>query len=94
MKEETEYAKLENWFSQLEPILNPNFLMAFRKQLTACYEGNKKDAYKAAKISDEALQIEELLKGYKAQVAQHGTDDNLDSFFRKSLYKKLVQIIK
>lgn len=92
-EEETEYEKMEKWFTQLEYILNPNFLVAFKKQLYACYEENKKDAYKAANISDEALKIEGILNNVRKSISQHN-NKSAENFLYKCFYKDLIKLIK
>lgn len=87
-----EYQKLQHLLGVYEKILHPEFFMVFKKQLNAVYEENKKDAYKAAKISDEALKIEEMLIRMRKSMEQH-KGHGINSFLIKSFYKELIQLL-
>lgn len=93
MQKDTEYKKMEKWFSELEMILHPNFLSAFKIQLNKCYEENKKQAYEDAKISEEALWIDEKLKDVRKSILQHN-NKQAEAFLYKCFYKDLLEKIK
>jgi hypothetical protein len=91
MPEETEYQQMQKWFSQLEVILNPAFLTAFKRQLNACYEENKRHAYKEANISDDALEIEKMIVDLKKSIEQFKDHKSVVTFQIKCFYKELLK---
>ena len=78
---ETEYGKLLNLLSAYEKILHPDIFKPIMNQVAATYEESKKNAYAAAKISDDALWVE----------AKISVDKKIDSFFMKCFYKELLK---
>lgn len=90
----SEYQKLQDMLEVYEKILHPDFFFVFKKQLNAVYEENKKEAYKAAKISDEALKIEGMLKNMCESIEQHkSAGHSTKMFFIKCFYKELLEIL-
>ncbi len=93
MPKQSEYEKLQAMLEVYEKILHPEFFMVFKKQLNAVYEENKRDAYKAAKISEEALQIEQMLNTMRASISFHQNQPVTKSFLIKCFYKDLIKLL-
>lgn len=85
---ETEYMKLHRMLEIYSKILHPDFLEVFRKQLWAAYEENKRDAVKAAKISDEAIVLDKKLLELKDKIER---EPSVTSFYIKCIYKDLLK---
>lgn len=88
---ETEYGKLLNLLSAYEKILHPDIFKPIMNQVAATYEESKKNAYAAAKISDDALWVEAKIIEMKARHSTMSVDKKIDSFFMKCFYKELLQ---
>lgn len=86
---ETEHAKLVTMLRAYEKILHPDVFNPLLKQISAVYEEAKKDAFRDAKISDEALEIEKIILDLKEKEAH---DRLSSSFHYKIAYKQILAI--
>ena len=85
---ETEYGKLMHMLDMYEKILHPDFFYGLKKQLWAAHEENKKEAYAAAKISDDALEIEREFIRLKEKISKEPLGR---TFYIKCLYKSFLK---
>ena len=91
----TERQKLDEFFNGLEYILHPKLFNAFKRQLYACYDENKQEAYARDTITPEALEIERMIKRLKENIegVKHVEDfQRLKMFFIKGFYKELIKM--
>lgn len=88
----SEYTKLIGLLNCYEKILHPDLFNPIIKQVHATYEESKREAYVAAKISDEALWIENKLIELKNTSLKISKGNKIvDSFLLKNFYKKLLE---
>jgi hypothetical protein len=86
---ETEHGKLMDMLQMYEKILHPDVFQPLLRQLTASYEEAKVQAYRDAKISDEALQVEKVINNMKANMERI---QDLSTFHIKCGYKQILKI--
>lgn len=91
MPKETEFSKLYSMLEIYEKILHPDFFNAFKKQLNAAYEENKKNALIEAKISDDALWIENEVNYLHQNFKKEIEHPELSTFYLRCFYKKLLK---
>lgn len=82
---ENAYGKFMLTLEMYEKILHPDFFRPLKYGLTAIYEEAKEEAFKNAKISDEAREIEKILLELKDRPM-------ISTFYYKSTYKKLLKL--
>jgi hypothetical protein len=90
MQDSTEYSKLVKYLNQYEKILHPDIFHPLLNQLNKAFDENKKEAFAKAKISDDALWLEEEIIKTKERINQHKEFPVLKSFHLKCFYKELI----
>ena len=97
-KQESEYSKLVSFLKSYEKILHPDVFNPMLSQLHKAFEENKREAYENAKISQEALQIEQIMIEAKRNIERvlsaNNDDKHILSLFYKGAYKKIVKIFQ
>lgn len=72
-----------------EKILHPDIFQPLLRQLNAVYEEAKVQAYREAKISDEALQVEKIINNMRGNMERI---QDLSTFHIKCAYKEILKI--
>lgn len=86
----SEYIKLIDMFHIYEKILHPDIFFPILRQMNAAWEEVKVEAYREAKISDEALQIEKMMADLRNKFERF-PDTEAKTFHIKCFYKELLK---
>lgn len=88
MKKKTASEELWDALESYELILHPNLFNLLKNKLRAAMDENKQQAYRDAKISDDALWVEKELKSLADRERQF---PGQQSFFIKCTYKEFLR---
>ena len=94
-KQESEYSKLVSFLKSYEKILHPDVFNPMLSQLHKAFEENKKEAYENAKISQEALQIEQIMIKAKKDIDTIAQGEPITTnIFKKRAIKEILKLFK
>ncbi|HEX4851577.1 MAG TPA: hypothetical protein VFV08_12255 [Puia sp.] len=93
-KEKSKYRQLQELLQAYEKILHPDIFRPIMKLLNEVYEEQKDIAYREAKISPEALELEKIIKHLLENLKFHGAGDNpqLRVFYHKMAFKDCLKV--